>query len=94
MSVRGEFRRILGDVVAALRAGGHVQLADELESPKRRADTDLSAAAEEALAILPRVGRAGPASPAAEGETAPDGAPVSDRAERLEAVCRIILGRA
>lgn len=84
MSVRGEFRRILGDVVAALRAEGGGQLADELEPLRARAEDDLSAAAEETLALLPRVE---PTARAASGRVAP-------AAERLEAVCCIILGRA
>lgn len=86
MSVHGEFRRILGDVVAALRADGAARLADELEPLRERATDDLSAAAEETLAILPRIEDQAPSAGAD-----PD---VSDAAERLESVCCIILGRA
>lgn len=78
MSVRGEFQRILDDLVAALRTGGHVRLARELEPLRARAEDDLSAAAEEALAILPRT------QPVARA---------ADRAEHLETLCRVIVGR-
>lgn len=80
MSVRGEFRRILGDVILALRAEdpGRARLADELQPLHERAEHDLSGAAEQTLAILPRLDP---------GEVA------GDAPERLEAVCRVILGR-
>lgn len=79
MSVRGEFRRVLDEVVAALRAGGHVRLAHELEPLRARAEDDLTGAAEEALAILPR------ARPVPR---------IAEHAEHLETLCRVIVGRA
>jgi len=79
MSVRGEFRRLLDDLVATLRGGGHVRLAAELEPLRARAEGDLSGAAEEALAILPRAGGVERAA---------------DRAAHLAEVCRVIVGRA
>jgi hypothetical protein len=87
MSVRGEFRRILGDVVAALRAHGEGRspgaLVDALDRQAERAEDDLSGAAERALEILPSLPR-----PDRERDAA-----LGDAAERLEAICKIILGR-
>ena len=45
MSVRGEFRRILGDTTAALRVAGEVELADALERAGDGSQGDLVAAA-------------------------------------------------
>ncbi len=87
MSVRGEFRRILGDLLAALRdAGLAPDTATALEPLLERAGDDLSGAAEAALAVLPRL-RAGAFSDTAVRRR------FEDAFERLEAVCRIIVGR-
>lgn len=87
MSVRGEFRRLGGDLLAALRdADGRGSDAAALEPLLERCGDDLSGAAAEALALLARL-------------DAPSGADAAlrrrydDAHERLEAVCRIILGR-
>jgi len=87
MSVRGEFRRLLEDVLSALRDAGIACDAERaLEPLIARAHDDLPGAAEAALALLPRL----------------DARAFSDTAvrrrfeeafERLDAVCRIILGR-
>jgi hypothetical protein len=87
MSVRGEFRRLLGDLLTELR---EAKLAHEsvraLEPLSERAGEDLSGAAATALVLLSRL----------------DARVFTDRAarqrfeaafERLDAVCRIILGR-
>jgi hypothetical protein len=87
MSVRGEFRRLLGDLLAELRAA---QLAPQrvraLEPLDERARDDLTGAAKEALAVLPQLDAGGFTDPAARER-------FTDAFERLEAVCRIILGR-
>ena len=87
--MRGEYARLLGDVVATLQEAGataEAGLVDRLDTLSRRARDDLSGAAEETLSVLSRVG-------AVEW----DDASLRDRFEgafeRLEAVCRIILGR-
>lgn len=87
MSVRGEFRRILGDLLAALRdADLAPDTAVALERLVELADDDLSGAAEAALALLPRLDARAFDDPEARRRFA-------DIHERLEAVCRIILGR-
>ena len=89
MSVGGEFRRLGADLLAALREAGlaaegsdAASLAELLE----RAGRDLSGAARDALELLDRLAAA----------------PLADAAlrrrfeaayERLDAVCRIILGQ-
>jgi hypothetical protein len=87
MSVRGEFRRLLGDLLAELRAA---RLAPDsvraLEPLDQRAGDDLSGAAKEALAVLAQLDARAFTDPAARER-------YSDAFERLEAVCRIILGR-
>jgi hypothetical protein len=87
MSVRGEFKRLLGDLLAALREADLAhETARALEPLIERAQDDLNGAAESALALLPRL----------------DARAFSDTElrrrfeeahERLDAVCRIILGR-
>jgi hypothetical protein len=87
MSVRGEFRRILGDLLAALRDGGLApDTAAALEPLLERSHEDLSGAAEAALAQLALL-HAGAFSDTAVRRR------FEDAFERLEAVCRIILGR-
>ncbi len=87
MSVRGEFRRILGDLLSALRDAGLAHdTARALEPLLELARDDLSGAAEAALAHLPRL----------DARAFPDAAVrrrFEDAIERLEAVCRIILGK-
>jgi hypothetical protein len=87
MSVRGEFKRLLGDLLAVLRdADLDPETERALEPLVERAQDDLTGAAETALVLLPRL----------------DARAFSDAAlrkrfeeshERLDAVCRIILGR-
>ena len=87
MSVRGEFKRLLGDLLAALNGADLArETARALEPLLERAQDDLSGAAEAALALLPKL----------------DARAFSDTElrrrfeeshERLDAVCRIILGR-
>jgi len=89
MSVRGEFRRLLEELLAALRdakLAGDAERA--LEPLLERAHDDLSGAAEAALALLPRL--------ALDARAFSDAAArrrFEDAFERLDAVCRIILGR-
>ena len=87
MSVRGEFRRLLEDVLAVLR---DAELARDtevaLEPLLARARDDLPGAAEAALALLPRLDPRGFRD---NGERRR----FEDAFERLDAVCRIILGR-
>ena len=87
MSVRGEFRRLLGDLLAALRDAGLARDAERaLEPLLERAAHDLSGAAETALALLPQL----------DARDFSDGSlrrRFEDSLERLDAVCRIILGR-
>jgi len=87
MSVRSEFRRILGDVLSALR---DAELAPDtaalLEPLLERAGDDLSGAAEAALALLPRLYAVAFSDTAVRRR-------FEDAFERLETVCRIILGR-
>ena len=83
MSVRGEFRRILSDLVASLREGeaaSQVGLAGDLAPLVEHATEHLEDAAATALALLPRIDRAA-VDPS-----------VVDTTERLEGVCRAILG--
>ena len=87
MSVRGEFRRLLEDLLCALREAGLARdTALELEPLIGRAREDLSGAAESALALLPRLDARAFADAAARRR-------FEDAFERLDAVCRIILGR-
>jgi hypothetical protein len=87
MSVRGEFRRLLGDLTAVLReASLSADAVDVLAPLHERADEDLSGAAEAALAQLARLD-AGAFSDTGLRRR------FEDAYDRLEAVCRIILGR-
>jgi hypothetical protein len=87
MSVRGEFRRLLGDLVATLReARVAPEAVTALEPLLERARDDLSGAAETALALLARLDAAVFAEAALRQR-------FEDAQVRLEAVCRIILGR-
>jgi len=87
MSVGGEFRRLAGDLLAVHRdagQGSHPAVA-ALESLIERSADDLSGAAEAALALLPQL----------DGRSLDDTdlcRRCRDAHERLEAVCRIILG--
>jgi hypothetical protein len=87
MSVRGEFRRLLEDVLAALR---DAELAPDteraLEPLLERAREDLPGAAEAALALLPQLD-ARAFSDSGERQR------FEEAFDRLDAVCRIILGR-
>ncbi|TMA31165.1 MAG: hypothetical protein E6J87_16380 [Deltaproteobacteria bacterium] len=87
MSVRGEFRRLLKDLLAALR---DAELAPDTERAlaplAERAGDDLSGAAEAALALLPRLDARAFSDPVERQR-------FEDAFERLEAVCRVILGR-
>jgi hypothetical protein len=87
VSVRGEFRRLLEEVLSALR---DAELARDtelaLESLLERASDDLTGAAEAALALLPRL------DPRAFHDSV-ERSRFEDAFERLDAVCRIILGR-
>ncbi|HKA16140.1 MAG TPA: hypothetical protein VKH41_14050 [Myxococcota bacterium] len=87
MSVRGEFRRLLKDLLAALRAAEIAPDTERALTPLiERAGADLSGAAESALALLPQLD-------AREFSDPGDRRRFEDAFERLEAVCRIILGR-
>jgi hypothetical protein len=87
MSVRGEFKRLLGDLLGVLRdAGLAPDTARALEPLLERARDDLSGAAGAALALLQQL------DPRAFSDTALRRR-FEDAFERLEAVCRIILGR-
>jgi hypothetical protein len=87
MSVRGEFRRILRDLLAALRAAElEPETAAALEPLLERAGDDLSGAAEAALPLLARIDAGAFPDPGARRRFA-------EIHERLEAVSRIILGR-
>jgi hypothetical protein len=87
MSVRGEFRRLLADLLAALRGAS---LAPDavvaLEPLHDRAGDDLTGAAEAALAQLARLDAHAFSDTDLRRR-------FDDAYERLEAVCRIILGR-
>jgi hypothetical protein len=87
MSVRGEFRRLLGDLLDELRGA---RLAPDsvraLEPLGERAGDDLAGAATSALAVLPQLDARAFADGAARAR-------FEAAFERLEAVCRIILGR-
>ena len=87
MSVRGEFRRLLADMLAALR---DAELARDtvlaLEPLIERSHEDLVGAAEAALALLPRLDSYG-------FRDAGERRHFEDAFERLDGVCRIILGR-
>jgi hypothetical protein len=87
MSVRGEFRRLLEDLLVALREAELARdFALSLEPLRERAHDDLSGAAEAALVLLSRLdARAFTDAAARERFEA--------AFERLDAVCRIILGR-
>lgn len=85
MSVRGEFRRLGGDLLAMLRESAAARdEADALDKAIERAARDLSGAARDALALLERLD---PPSDAALRRR------FDHARERLDAVCRIILGR-
>ena len=87
MSVRGEFRRLLKDLLVELRSTGLTRDVErELEPLLERALEDLSGAAEAALALLPRV------EPRA-GSDSEQRRRFEDAFDRLDAVCRVILGR-
>ena len=87
MSVRGEFRRLLEDVLAVLRDAELDRDTEvALEPLIERAGDDLSGAAEAALALLPRL------DPRAFRDTV-ERRRFEDAFERLDAVCRVILGR-
>ena len=91
MSVSGEFRRILGDTVCALRERPDAaarELADRLE--KAGAAKDLSGAAKRVLDVVGLL--VGPDGRLAAGDG--DSAGVDGEADRLAAICRIVLGRA
>ncbi len=87
MSVRGEFRRLLGDVLATLR---DAQLAPDtqraLEPLLERSREDLTGAAEAALALSARLDARAFPDPATRWR-------FEEAFERLDAVCRIILGK-
>jgi len=88
MSVRGEFRRLAGDLIAVHREAGlgSGSAVAALEPLIGRAAEDLSGAADAALALLPEL----------DVRSLDDtdlGRRCRDAHERLEAVCRIILGR-
>jgi hypothetical protein len=87
MSVRGEFKRLLGDLLAALRDADLARdTASELEPLIERAQDDLIGAADTALALLPRLDARAFSDPLVRKR-------FEESFERLEAVCRIILGR-
>ena len=87
MSVRGEFKRLLGDLLGALRDADQARdTARALEPLIERAQEDLPGAAEQALALLPALDARALADTALRQR-------FEDSFERLEAVCRIILGR-
>jgi hypothetical protein len=87
MSVRGEFRRLLEDLLSALREAGVArETGSALEPLLDRARDDLSGAADAALALLPMLDARGFSDPALRRR-------FEDALERLDAVCRIILGR-
>jgi len=80
MSVRGEFRRAVGDAVAALRVAQSTQLADALERACDPDAAELSAVADAVLADIESAQRSG-------------SAPAVDEVEHLATLCRIIRGR-
>jgi len=87
MSVRSEFRRLLGDLIAALRDAGLArETVSALEPLLERSREDLVGAADAALALLPKLDASAFADTALRQRF--EGA-----FERLDAVCRIILGR-
>jgi hypothetical protein len=89
MSVRGEYRRLGADLLAVLRESGDAKQgpsAMALAPLLERAAEDLDGAAEDTLTLLPELAAASP--PDIEERRRFD-----DAYERLEAVCRIILGR-
>ncbi|MEM7412574.1 MAG: hypothetical protein AAF430_20250 [Myxococcota bacterium] len=89
MSVRGEYRRLLGDLVGTLREAGAAAdtgVTEALDDLGERASDDLSGAAEQTLAVLSRLG-------AVEWADASLRERFDGAFERLEAICRIILGR-
>jgi hypothetical protein len=87
MSVRGEFRRLLDDVLAARREAGLECDTDRALAPLvERAGRDLSGAAEAALALVAQLDARAFTDTALRQR-------FEDSFERLEAVCRVILGR-
>ena len=87
MSVRGEFKRLLGDLLAALRDADLASDTERALDPLlERAQDDLSGAAETALALLAPLDARAFADPLLRKR-------FEESLERLEAVCRIILGR-
>ena len=87
MSVRGEFKRLLGDLLAALRDANLARDTERALQPLlERAQDDLSGAAETALALLARLDARAFSDPALRER-------FEESHERLDAVCRIILGR-
>jgi hypothetical protein len=87
MSVRGEFRRLLGDLLAALREAGLARdIVGALEPLLERAHEDLSGAAEAALVLLPQLDARAFSDTALRRR-------FEDAFERLDAVCRAILGK-
>jgi len=87
MSVRSEFRRLLGDLIAVLRDAGLARdTVSALEPLLERAREDLSGAADAALALLPRLDARAFSDPLQRKR-------FEEAFERLDAVGRIILGR-
>jgi hypothetical protein len=85
LSVRGEYRRIGADLLAALgdtKAAERAALASQLE----RAAQDLTGAAQDTAQLLPDLRAIAPADTEARLR-------FDDAYERLEAICRIIVGR-
>ncbi len=80
MSVRGEFRRILGDTTSALRVCGALELAEQLERAGAGSDDDLAAAALRVLALIE-----GPGSATSEAH--------ADSTNHLAKISRVVVGR-
>jgi hypothetical protein len=85
LSVRGEYRRIGADLLAALGDTGAAERA-ALVSQLERAALDLTGAAEDTAKLLPDLPAIAPADTESRRR-------FDDAYERLEAICRIILGR-
>jgi hypothetical protein len=87
VSVRGEFKRLLEDVLSAMRDAEVAADTERALAPLvERAHDDLSGAAEAALALLPRLD-------ARAFTDTEQRRRFEDAFDRLDAVCRIILGR-
>ncbi len=90
MSVRGEFRRLVSDTIACLRAcddGAASALADRLETSRSDAAQDLVGAAE---AVLEGWAQDGGALTVADTDAR---ARLDDAADRMLRIARIVLGR-